>query len=182
MPLQPPIVPDWRAGTYPHGTDLNTGIRDAFSFMTARCVFRARQTTGQSIPSATWTALNWQTIDEDPYAGWSVANPSRYTAQIPGSYLAYGMATIGGTAVAGTTGAAAIGFDQALAGVGLLAVGSEVPAPTDGLVWGVTATWSSYMAVGDYLTLTEYQSSGGALTTGTAATLQSSLDIYWLSE
>ena len=67
MPLQPPVVPDFRAGVYEHGVDLNTSLRDALGFLTARCVFKARQTTTQSIPSGAWTAITFVLagIDED---------------------------------------------------------------------------------------------------------------------
>lgn len=181
MPLQPPVVPDFRAGVYEHGVDLNTSLRDALGFLTARCVFKARQTTTQSIASGTWTAITFQAIDEDPYGGWSNTHPERYVAQISGTYLASGLVAHGGTTVANTTGLAGIGFDQALASGGLITPSTEQTASLDGNAWGIPAAWTTYLGVGDYITIAGYQSSGGALSTNVGTGLQSALDVYWIS-
>jgi hypothetical protein len=45
-----------------------------------------RQLTAQSVPSSAWTALTWDTIDKDTHGSWSSANPTRYTAAVPGWY------------------------------------------------------------------------------------------------
>lgn len=192
MPLQPPLVPNWRAGIYEHANPVggqpsvvgfNTGIRDALSFLTARIVFRAHQTAAQSIASGTWTAINWAAggIDEDLYGGWSSGNPNRWTAPNPGTYLAFGTVWFSGVTAANTVGLAAIPFDQFITAAGSIQSANEMPAPTDNTPWGIPCSWSSYLAAGDYFTLAGYQSSGAAINTSTGAGQQCQLDIYWLS-
>jgi hypothetical protein len=172
---QPPLAPDWRPGVYPHGVDFTSDISSPFGFLTTRLVARLRQTSAQSIPNTSWTAINWTTADEDAYGGFSSAKPSIYTMQAPGTYLATGTIWLSGSTTANNTTASAIGYTPSIS-----FYTAEQLAPTDGSPYAVPAIALSYYTIGSVVSLFVYQASGSAMNTATGTGQQSTLDLYWV--
>jgi hypothetical protein len=74
MTLQPPGVPDFRpeipVGTLPDV--LNAKVRDPFTFLETRVVFRANRANSWNVNSALpHRFVPWDDVDEDPYGGWT---------------------------------------------------------------------------------------------------------------
>jgi hypothetical protein len=71
-------VPVFPAGYAPDDTDFDTWIQSNFSFLTEGVVFRARRVAAQALagPPGGNTLIEFDTIDEDPYSGWSATATS----------------------------------------------------------------------------------------------------------
>jgi hypothetical protein len=100
MTLAPPAPYNWTAGYDPQPADLNTYIRDTFKFLSNKMVFRAWQSSVQSIANATVAPLHLDTIVEDTYSGWT-GSPSwiwkpPYDGwyQVSGAYMSAGVTSI----------------------------------------------------------------------------------------
>lgn len=122
--------------------------------------FTGYQATAQSIPNTTWTGLNIDTTVVDNYSGHSnTVNPSRYTAQEPGTYTCCGVYAPVGNA----TGFRAVRLQKN----GSPVLGASVYQPNGSTfeMGIVTPTVDIPMAVGDYVEVAGWQSSGAALNT-----------------
>ncbi len=114
--------------------------------------------TLQSIPNATWTAVNMGAVFHDTQAGWSAGSPSRLTAPRSSYYLV----------------GASVGFDVNATGVRQLSIlynGADYSYGVSmGAVAGIqsrmSATTSMVMTAGDYVQASVWQNSGGALNVG----------------
>lgn len=136
-----------------------------------------RQTTPQAIANNTFTTLTFNVEDLDTANGHSTTvNTSRYTAQRAGRYM-----LLGGVSFAGnSTGAR---------GGNWLKNGSNIPrgqcmyqaatAPVASQI--ATRTAFVTLAVGDYVELQAFQSSGASLNTSVFFTEESFVDIYYLN-
>lgn len=71
----PPTVPVFPAGYQPQQADFTAWWYDNLGFFQTKVVLRARQATAAtSLPaSGAITPIVYDTIDEDPFAGWSVS-------------------------------------------------------------------------------------------------------------
>jgi hypothetical protein len=85
MTLQPAEIPVFPAGYAPSATDFDGWVQAPFAFLTSLIVFRAEQHTAQAISANTHTTITYDTVLEDPYAGWSATN-HRWTAPFTGWY------------------------------------------------------------------------------------------------
>jgi hypothetical protein len=149
--------------------------RDGLNFLLNVPAAYLTQSTLQSVPNATWTAVNFDASTFDSYGGHSNStNNTRYTAQVAGWYMVFGCGSIAtnatgqrGTAAAknGTRIQGAAGFYGAVAGNA-----SVSPSPPTIV----------FLAAGDYIEIQVYQSSGGALNTAVGVDLDSSVTIVWL--
>lgn len=105
-------------------------------------------------------------------------NTSRYTVQVPGTYLLVGRVGFGGDG----TGAASSRAGRIAVNGGTLPDGSgaiEVPADTVSTnSWGVTLSGIATLTAGDYVEIQAWQSSTVNLTT-TAGSM--SLSVQWIS-
>lgn len=86
MPLAPQPVPVFPAGLAPQDADFTTLITNPFTFQTSGIVFRAERHGSQSLASGS-TVIQYDTILEDPYSGWSGVN-WRWTVPYTGQYEA----------------------------------------------------------------------------------------------
>lgn len=116
----------------------------------------SRNTT-QAINTATWTALSFNTEDEDTDNIWGIGAPGRLTIVTPGFYT-WGCSV---TFEANATGDRGIRtyINGAVYKNGLIVAAST------GLVTSLTEHGGKHLTVGDYLNFYVYQSSGGALDT-----------------
>lgn len=81
-PAGGPVLP---AGLSPHGdkltADLNAGITQPIQFLGTGIFARVRQASGtQTLTASATNVLNFDTVDEDPYAGWSATSTATQAA------------------------------------------------------------------------------------------------------
>jgi hypothetical protein len=155
---------------------MNTYVRDPIDFEARKPIARLRQTVAQSIPASTFTPITFTTedIDSDPAGtgGHSTSvNTSRWVCQYAGWYL-----------FAGGVGWAANAVGRRICAWfinGTIISGSQMAGPTTaGFDCEITARVEfAYLNAGDYVELTAYQESGGALLTIVTAGTQSSANI-----
>lgn len=163
----------------PAGSTLTSGIygsdvTDSIQFLVNPPTFVGTQTVAQSIANSAWTAITLDTEQLDDYDGHSTSvNTSRWTCPtgyagwytVCGVYAPFGNAT---------------GFRAAriqVNGSPILGAASYIP-PAGAIDTGiVTPTRDIQLAVGDYVQLAGFQSSGGALNTAIDPDLRSAL---WL--
>lgn len=181
MSAQPPAIPVFYAGQNPV-SQLNT-MSQAFSFLENKVVFRARRAATGTVTKNTFTTVPWDTIDEDPYAGWAAGSPTVYTVQAAGWYAATFTASITGTgatstilipifAINGTsqTGQGGSGWE-----------GPEIFIPT-AAPQVVGGYWEGYCNLGDQITLKTFLSNEPAanLAWNTAAGAQTRIELVWM--
>src|SRR5499427_553347 len=121
----------------------------------------ATKSADQSIANGTWTLISWdtETFDTDTIHD-TVTNNDRLTCKTAGLYM------IGFNAnwFANTTGIRAVQIQkntEALPGVGI--AGKSDSAPRTGITAPYNAVGFVQLAVNDYICITVYQNSGGAL-------------------
>lgn len=136
------------------------------------------QATTQSIASGgSGTALTFDSESADTYSGHSTTtNSSRYTGQVPGYYLVYGIAVFGPSA----TGyrAATIGKNGSQT---VLPGAFGVSAPITGINAAATALSVVQMnGTTDYVEIYAQQNSGGSLATPVTSDQQSAMTVWWL--
>lgn len=158
--LPVPIPRNFAVSEVESGATLNS-LRDAVLFALNPPEAVLYQAAAQSIPNGAWTAVGQDSTTIDTYGGHSNStNNSRYTAQVAGTVWVRGTAgfAANATGVRGgaiyKNGAEIEGHTQA------------VFAPTGGGYQTVQPVFDEVqLAVGDYVELFVYQSSGAALNT-----------------
>jgi len=167
-------------GTPISSTTFGVPVANNVTVLANPPIAKMRNSTTQSIPNNTSTALTWDTEDFDTVGGHStVTNTSRYTVQAGygGYYLAH----------------AAVAWASSATGVRDVWVsknGTEIPgsmitveAPPAGVWSQITATIVGPLVAGDYLEAFVLQTSGGALSTdtgGASSARQSRFEIQWI--
>lgn len=152
-------------------------MRLVSAFLLAPPTFKGRQGTLQSISSATYTPITWDTEDVDSAGGHSTSsNTSRYTAVYPGWYLLNGGVAFAASATAS--------YRQTAWSVNGSIVTDYINNATTiaSVVVSLAARGTTvYLNVGDYVELQGWQNTGGALNTSVASGLQSSMTVTWVS-
>lgn len=176
-----PIIAAETPGAFLTGALWNANVKAAGDFLMGSAAngvprFRGFQASAQSIANNTWTNL---TIDSEVYDSdnghSTTTNTSRYTVQVPGTYLVIG--SVGYVANASANRAIRIAV------TGSAVAGSFVktsPADTSGSTGLVTACHVVCVA-GDYIEVMGNQNSGGALSTAVGSDVCPSLDVQWIS-
>lgn len=135
--------------------------------------FTGYATASQSLNNQTWTAMSITATVDDNWSGHSnVTNPSRYTSQVAGWYLVNGVYT----PVANATGFRAVRLQKN----GSPVIGSGNYGPNNGGTAEqgmVSPTTEIFLAVGDYVEVAGWQSSGAALGTVTDPDLRTALTV-----
>jgi hypothetical protein len=145
-----PTIPSFTDGVVVHQADLNalaSNLTNLYSynqagFRTQRPCVIVKQTSGQSIPNATDTLVNFNTAVVDTDNMWSASTPNRITVQHAGIYyvfaqirypnlIAASTSTWGGAYIEinGTTTASAVALMNTLAvanGAGTCPSGSQL--------------------------------------------------------
>lgn len=150
----------------------NTNVRDGVNYLLNPPVFIGVQTAAQSLVTATFTAITFDTETVDTYGGHStVTNTSRYVAQVAGWYEVVARAGFAGNATGRRMAAVHVNGSQIRVNE-TDAVGSVAQS--------VEITETVFLNVGDYVETDGYQSSGGALNTQTAANFTSTMTVRWV--
>jgi hypothetical protein len=110
VPLTPPLVPVFPAGYGPLPADMNNWIQSSLGFQSTGVVFRAEQRTSQSLTSGVNNTIAFNTILEDPYAGWN-SGSSEWIAPFTGLYAVNltPVTTIGGGPVGAVINTSGVG-------------------------------------------------------------------------
>jgi hypothetical protein len=80
-----PAIPAFPAGYGPAPGDFDTWVQAPLTWLTYGTVFRAELENGQPVTAGTYTVIQWDTILEDPYAGWNGSSFS-WLAPLTGWY------------------------------------------------------------------------------------------------
>lgn len=174
MPPSVPAPVSRAAGLKLTGAIWTSDVTDPVTFLTNPPRAVLTQATVQSIPNSTWTGLNFDTEQADEYGGHSTTvNNSRWTcpAGAAGWYTVCGVYAPFGNAA---------GFRAARLQVnGSPVLGTAAYLPHNGATDAgiVTPTRDIQLAVGDYVQVAGFQSTGGALNTAIDPDLRSAL---WL--
>lgn len=71
MPQPVPAVPGIPAGTFPVQADFTTWVTTPFTYLAQPVVFRGHRAAAQSLTGGAYQLIDLDTVDEDPYGGWS---------------------------------------------------------------------------------------------------------------
>ena len=143
MAVEPSLISALKGHGFVHAATTPVGIGA-----------RVYRSTNQSIPTGTLTAITFDATRYDTDGLWAAGTPTRLTCTRPGIYLACG----GVRFAANGTGGRAVQI-----GVNGTAYGSSFGPPIAGDATDVQATTVVQVAVGDYVEVFVYQTSGAAL-------------------
>lgn len=171
-------VPSWATNVVPGQFDtsaLFNTVGNNGTFLTNPPIFGAYQSTAQSIPNTTLTAVGMDTTLIDSYTGHSnVTNNSRYTPTAAGWYLFIGSVSYAQNA----TGNRLAEFHKNGSGTAInLGQSAQFTCDTSNLSTVHTLTVAQMNGTSDYMELDAYQTSGGALNSGPA---QTGMWVFWM--
>lgn len=160
MSTVPPLT-NWSVGELPTSAMLNARIRDAINFLKSPPFCVLRKTSTQATSNTTWTAISWDIEDIDSDGAHSnVTNNTRYTSQTDGWYLV--VAQLHWTANA--TGHREIRIRKNANNSDFY--GWNAMYANDGAeAADIQTSAYIFLAVGDYIEVMGWQSSGGSLST-----------------
>jgi len=175
-----PVIPTFVDGVLSSTTDNQLAAAVAFLFTPPRA--RLVQTVAQSLTTSVWAAATFDAEVFDLFpAGYGAtgghstsSNTSRYTCEFPGTYLLSGNGSFANNA----TGIRATRW--AVNGTAVNATASGTTALTGNPTSVGAAGFSVVLAVGDYVELQLFQSSGGALNTSVSGADESSMSVLFV--
>jgi hypothetical protein len=176
MARTPPVIGTQAPGTFITAALWNAQVGGIGGFALTPPMFKAYATATTVVPNNSTPTIALDTTVIDTEAGHSATtNPSRYTIQVPGKYVAVGSLSFPGNS------------DSTRRGLGIMQNGAFVrniayPAITN-------SSWSGSMseilvcAAGDYIELAAINgaSTSQSLNVGTVA-VDPTLSLYWISE
>ena len=156
------------------GSYLNS-LRDALNFLINPPILTATQASGQSIPNVTWTSLALDATSVDSYGMHSNSvNNTRAVAQVAGWYLVCGSVNWNPNST-GNRGIRLAKNGTAIVGSGAFRLPTGA-GNTDGMG---SSSLLAFLAVGDYVEVQAFQSSGGALNTVIGSDVDASMTVTW---
>jgi hypothetical protein len=166
----PPAVPQFPAGFAPLPANFNAWVQAPFGFLTDLVVFRAERHASQAISATTYTPIQFDTIQEDPFTGWS-AGSFAWTAPFTGWYEICVTAQVSTSSVVMSAGAEISGSVNYRL--------DQLSTPT--MPGGVTISYTSAMVGGsDYVQGIVWTSIAAVL--NTTAGRYSAMEVTFLSE
>lgn len=159
-----PVLHTFVVGEVATASNINNNTVTAINFLLAPPLFIGRQTAAQSLTSSSATGINLDTEDIDTDNGHStVTNTSRYVGQTPGYYLLIGTVDFAVNASGARQSYIRLNGTGTEAGFadnpGGSSAASDTALPTSAILFLNGTT--------DYAEIVGFQSSGGALNTGT---------------
>jgi hypothetical protein len=185
--LQPPAVPLFVAGTTGPNmpATLNSLVRDPLTFLLAPPRARLRRAGALAVAEGVHQWIPWDTADEDPAGGWTIADPTKYTAQAPGWYTAATTISISGTGAAGlvlTPSIAVNGASNTGVSGGAGQRGVDIYPPTGVATQPKVSNtlYEVYANLGDIIQLDlVYSVESAIVAVDTTAGLQCALELVW---
>lgn len=126
-------------------------------------VFTAHRMAGQTLPTAAYIPIAWDTVTGDRLAGWAAATPSRYTIKIPGVYALAGTAAFASSSGGTYRGASWYRNGSIIPG-GTEQAAYTSPAGADCTV--PARTLHLNLTTGDWIELRQVHNIGATITTG----------------
>lgn len=167
----PPAIPQFPAGFGPLPANMNAWVQAPFGFLTNSVVFRAERHATQAIGATTYTPIQYDTIQEDPFSGWAATVANAWTAPFTGWYEICVTAQVSTSSVVMSAGAQITGSVNYRT--------DQLSTPT--MPGGVTASYTSAMVGGsDYAQGVVWTSIAAALSA--TAGRYSAMEIIFLSE
>jgi len=80
MPYSPVATPNFPAGYPATPANFTTWVQDSLGFATAGTMFRGQRVAAQSLSATTYNIIDFDTIAEDPYSGWSATSTGSQAA------------------------------------------------------------------------------------------------------
>jgi hypothetical protein len=171
-----PVVRTFVAGEVVLASYFNTNINGPISWLLARAILEVRSGATQTIATATFTSITYDTEDVDSDGMHStVTNTSRATAVHPGWYRFSG----GNTWASNATGRR--GYRGMVNGAVINGTSVLMPATLAAAVGPAYRTKLYFLNVTDYFEFQAFQDSGGNLATLNSAADQSSMTGVWES-
>lgn len=168
---QPPVFP---AGYGPLPSDFAGWVQTQFGGLTSKVVFRAVKTTTQSFTGGTAPLIQFNSIREDPYGGWS-ATAHQWTPPDGWTGIYQVALSIGATVSAGSIVAQVNAIPYTVSGGGALAAGASAISTVSMLALVPAIATVTGISGAVFLTGT---STSGSLTTATGS--QSQMTITWI--
>ena len=169
------LKPSLSAGTYPNALQMERLVNQV-DFLSNAPMAWLKRAAAFSVANSTVVTIDMDTATYDNYGGWSASsNPSRYTVQVAGTYMIAGGVSWESNATGLRTAQIRVN--------GVDVSGSQVRvAPISGTQTStVTRTVLVSLSVNDYIEIATFQSSGGALNTGSSTEYYSSLMARWVA-
>lgn len=171
MGIPSPTIPSFVDGTVVHQADLNAlaaNLTNLYNynnagFFTQRPTVLLNTTTGQSIPNATHTTVNFQVAQVNTDNMWVSSVANQITVQHAGIYWVFGQLRWPPSAANLMQTNVLVNGTSIPTNIG---VTSQLPA-VNGSAGGHHVAWLANLAVGATLYLDGYQNSGGAVTLDT---------------
>lgn len=172
------------AGTAVTATELANDMTAGVAWLASRPFFSGYQTSAESIPASTWTAVSLDTEQIDNYFGHSdSANPSRWyppqSANIQAGFHDYYLAT-GSVKWASTLTSANAGIAGTRLTGGTVIEGCKLAGASGHNIATWTADIMEVTASTDYIELTAFQNTAGALSTSNGAGALPWLQCRWV--
>lgn len=136
----------------------NSNVRDAINFLLNEPSFSVHLATAQSIPNGAATPIAWDTVDEDNYSGYSIGSKTYTVPAGAGGRWIFASSLQWASNAAGSRA-------MELAGPNI-ATWTWISASMDA-DGRMSTLWLGRLAAGAAVYVSGYQTSGGALSTGT---------------
>jgi hypothetical protein len=181
MPQPVPPVPQVPAGWQPAQADFTTWITSPFSYLSQPAAFRAQLTTAQALTGGVFNKLQYNSILEDPYGGWSATatgSQPAYSWLCPAGCAGWYDVTMAGFA-ASQSGSTEITTTCVFLNGSLWLYASEDWASNGSTVSGTSGNLQVPLIPGDYLEFNYFVN-----TTTTAAAVTAaypSVELCWIS-
>lgn len=171
-----PTTRTFVAGEVVLASYFNTNIRDVCNYLLAPPILELQQTSAQTLTTSTFTDILFDTEYVDSSGMHStVTNTARATAVYPGYYGAAGAISFD------TSGTGFRVTRWAVNGTLINASGIYAPPVSGNFTIVVLRSLNQFLNVGDYLTATGWQNTGGNLATKVIDITQSSMSLHWRS-
>lgn len=160
MPLALPSPITWAVAYKPKSADFNAQVRDPLNFLLNPPYFVAYQHTAQTLTNNAFTAVTWDTVTTDTYTGWSSGANTKYTAQVAGWYHVTSHVSFANNGTGRRAGGVFLN--------GSLVKQSQqevTPSATAAALPSVPIEHKILLAIGDYIEIQAFQSSGAGLLT-----------------
>jgi hypothetical protein len=152
---------------------MNTNVRDAVNFLVAKPAVKVHNSTAQSIPTATWTSITWDTEDLDNDGMHSTStNAQMLVAATAGWY----MVTANAEFAINGTGQRLLRISD---GGGITIFGGSSAGANSATTVTLSCSALVFLLPTNIVMAQVYQSSGGALSMGAGAGA-TSLSAVWM--
>lgn len=154
-----PVPHVWATGEVATASNMNLNDSTVANFLLNKPFAKVRQTSVQSLPNGGFTALQFQTADENSDSMYSSGSPTKLTAQTPGWYDFSGKFALTAATTGGRRGCVLAVNGTQQSGSQVMYAGSVQSAS------GVLPVFSVFLNANDYAEYQAFQDQGAAQNT-----------------